>query len=579
MSTTAAAVPTTTNHQGRLFDSTGAPLDGTADLVFTLYDAAAGTTSVWTETFLNQPVDNGYFSVTLTGLDDTVLDGNTYHLGIQIDGGVELPTRVPLTSAPYAVRAGVADSVAGGSSVNADSISVNGTEIISSTGTIDASYIANVPAAWTSADSFAALGCSTSGELAMVVSGSWACVAESDLNIDGGQVTGSLQVSALGVGAAPGADGITLPASGSLAIGSESLDEAKIGLVNALFDTTLHAPDDTATVLSSMRLSWLGASAPFLIEADTDSGFGDPFTATTTDNSIALTDLRRGTEKLDIDTYFWRVTGTGFGLTSESTTRSFTTAPGYGEAGSPGVDCAQVRDRGDNPPTGLYWIDADGSGSRPNRQVYCEMDIDGGGWMLVFNLDTSDGNWQYYDVGFWSNTGSTGSAVNARIGDYRDADLFTNQGGSALMIQVHEEGVETAWRSWNLISTNSMRQYFNGGYNQTITSGIRDSGNIGDLVATEPMIQDAGQVIINNEYGGQDKERMSNSANGYSNNAGGGLGTYYDYGIPTCTRPCADAQMTGTSTWASGNIGTDIHPNSGWGTPSGQNYDYAIFIR
>ncbi len=145
-----AAVPMEFSHQGRLFDGLGAPLSGTHDLTFALYDSAAGTTSLWSEAHTGTELSDGYFSVTLGAvntLDADDFDGSTLWLGIGIDSGAEIPTRIALVSVPYAVRAGNADRAdhadsaetatnLNGGVVNATEIQVNGTTVIDGTGAL-----------------------------------------------------------------------------------------------------------------------------------------------------------------------------------------------------------------------------------------------------------------------------------------------------------------------------------------------------------------------------------------------------------------------------------------------------------
>lgn len=93
--------------QGYLTDDLGTPIDGTANLDLSLYDAVTGGTSVWSESLPGTPVDGGIFSVSLgsvTPLDDSVLDGSPRWLSIRVNGNPELP-RVPIARAPYAAHA------------------------------------------------------------------------------------------------------------------------------------------------------------------------------------------------------------------------------------------------------------------------------------------------------------------------------------------------------------------------------------------------------------------------------------------------------------------------------------------
>ena len=102
-------VPTTMSFVARLADS-GVPVTGTHDLQLQMFDAATNGTSKWLEPHdaVVIPADGVVFLV-LGGtvpLDATVFDGGPRFLEIAIDG-VTSSSRIPVGSAPYAVRAGV----------------------------------------------------------------------------------------------------------------------------------------------------------------------------------------------------------------------------------------------------------------------------------------------------------------------------------------------------------------------------------------------------------------------------------------------------------------------------------------
>ena len=44
-----ADVPNLLNHQGRLYDASGAPVTGPVDMEFALYDAELSPTAIWSE--------------------------------------------------------------------------------------------------------------------------------------------------------------------------------------------------------------------------------------------------------------------------------------------------------------------------------------------------------------------------------------------------------------------------------------------------------------------------------------------------------------------------------------------------
>ncbi len=168
LSSTAIAVPMQFDHQGRIHDTVGVPLDGLQIITFQLYNTSAGGTSFWDET-ISLTFDNGYFHTRLgdsDAIDISPSDGDDIWLGITVDTGTELP-RIKLSSVPFAM---VANHVEG--SVDATSVVVNGTTVIETDGTIDYSHITNAPS-----DPFAALGCSD-GDVLGYVGSAWACVAE-----------------------------------------------------------------------------------------------------------------------------------------------------------------------------------------------------------------------------------------------------------------------------------------------------------------------------------------------------------------------------------------------------------------
>jgi hypothetical protein len=108
------AVPVTTLHEGRVLSSNGAPLEGTFDVAFKLWAAQTGGASpVWSESFNDVPLSNGFYSVELgrtSPLEAQLVAANLW-LSVAIDGGPDLAPRDVLGAAPYAI---VARNVSGG---------------------------------------------------------------------------------------------------------------------------------------------------------------------------------------------------------------------------------------------------------------------------------------------------------------------------------------------------------------------------------------------------------------------------------------------------------------------------------
>lgn len=138
------AVPAVVNYQGYLTDTNGNPLgSGTAvnrKVLFRTYDSANAGTRLWTEEH-TVTIAEGRFSVLLgNGIDptgtastesrpniNTVFNGvGDRYIGITVDNGdgtfnasdTEIAPRQRITSSVYALRAGIAESVASGSDLS-----------------------------------------------------------------------------------------------------------------------------------------------------------------------------------------------------------------------------------------------------------------------------------------------------------------------------------------------------------------------------------------------------------------------------------------------------------------------------
>jgi hypothetical protein len=114
---TQAQVPQTISYQGSLTDSAGVPVSGAFTVTFTLYDAAVGGTTLWTETQASVPVANGAFGVVFGAdggnpLDAAVFAGQVY-LGVSVGGDAEMTPRQALTAVGYAIQAKNAETLGG----------------------------------------------------------------------------------------------------------------------------------------------------------------------------------------------------------------------------------------------------------------------------------------------------------------------------------------------------------------------------------------------------------------------------------------------------------------------------------
>ena len=111
------SVPTGVGFEGYLLDvATGAPLNGNHNLTFNLYSAASGGSPLggWaTNVYNSVSVNNGFYSVLLTGLPVSTFTGDRW-LGVTVGSGTEISPRTRIGSVPFALNAEVANEVAWG---------------------------------------------------------------------------------------------------------------------------------------------------------------------------------------------------------------------------------------------------------------------------------------------------------------------------------------------------------------------------------------------------------------------------------------------------------------------------------
>lgn len=112
-----AMTPPAINYQGQLTDNTGAPVaDDTYSITFSIYNGSG--VLLWSETQGNVLVINGIFNVMLPADPGTYpfpagLFNEELFLGVKVRTDPEMTPRRPLTSVPFAFKAGDADTLAG----------------------------------------------------------------------------------------------------------------------------------------------------------------------------------------------------------------------------------------------------------------------------------------------------------------------------------------------------------------------------------------------------------------------------------------------------------------------------------
>jgi hypothetical protein len=104
-----AQVPQMINYQGKLTTNTGAPVNDTLPMVFSIYSDTGGTNLLWTETQPAVVVDKGVFNVLLgsvSSISYSVFEGSIRYLGVKVGDDPEITPRKPMLSVAYAVTDG-----------------------------------------------------------------------------------------------------------------------------------------------------------------------------------------------------------------------------------------------------------------------------------------------------------------------------------------------------------------------------------------------------------------------------------------------------------------------------------------
>jgi hypothetical protein len=111
---TFAQIPKQISYQGLIIDNGNNPIrDGNHTLEIRIYDLAGNF--LYTETH-NTSTKGGIFNIIIgsqTPFPASLTFDRQYQLGVSVDGAPEMSPRTLLTSAPYAIRSGVADLAKG----------------------------------------------------------------------------------------------------------------------------------------------------------------------------------------------------------------------------------------------------------------------------------------------------------------------------------------------------------------------------------------------------------------------------------------------------------------------------------
>lgn len=461
-----AEVPSRLTHQGRLLDDEGEPVTESRQATFTLYDSKTGGAVLWEGQKTVTPDDGGFYSVVLGGpqnpIEPSAVRGGEVWLGVSLDGD-ELKPRLSLDAAPYALRAGTAESLADGAEVDADQLpsefsdgdddtlggiscqqgqvaQYDGSNWTCTAPSVDWDNVANTPTGLDDGDddTLGGLSCQN-GYVPKATSSGWACREDEDTTVRDWN-----QLQNVPADIADGDDDT---------LGGVSCQTGQV----PVYDGSQWACTDQTTdsdTLASLNCSqgeraewngtnWTCASDETGVDGSGQSGRLAKFSGST---KVGDSIVAEKSGRIDVDG------GVQVGSTQNctkaragtlrynKTTNSLEICAEqkwWRVGGKPQIpkDCEEILNRDPGATSGRYRIDPDGRGGDKPFTVYCDMQTDGGGWIRVLNYDAGkQGNSFSNHASQWtsvdnkmrtSNCGGPGDAVS-----YAGYDNCSDKGSS-----------------------------------------------------------------------------------------------------------------------------------------------------
>ena len=188
-----------------------------------------------------------------------------------------------------------------------------------------------------------------------------------------------------------------------------------------------------------------------------------------------------------------------------------------GSKDNPAKTCKDIKEVYAELKSGTYWLDSDGAeGVAPPYEVWCEMELQSGGWTLAMHVHPADGSVvSFTNTTFWLNDQPYGSYAKRFTGDYKSKAAWTIN-ATNIMVQVAEPGDNgkvIGWKAWSM-GARTLDSFFHAAPNTTQTSAVIGS-DVSKVYAYEAVIRNGSQLQSNRRIN-PNNDRIRLGVNGHS---------------------------------------------------------------
>ena len=202
-----------------------------------------------------------------------------------------------------------------------------------------------------------------------------------------------------------------------------------------------------------------------------------------------------------------------------------------GSQGEAAESCLAILQGGYTNGDGFYWLDPNGGQTNDAYRVWCDMTTDGGGWTLLFNLDSGDSaRHDWNDTTFWLGTGVENDLASGFTGGIKTQAYSQNDSATQLMVLAHDNGTKKGHATYSIKESYRGKTFhwlMNNVSDAAITTQrLASSGTVGAKLNVwreqtqfgDVFIDHPEAVVLNRQSGWSANENLNRLATTLTNN-------------------------------------------------------------